>query len=145
MNYCLSCIYRTVMLFFFLLDNEVRECWNVAYFFTFFTNFLHFFKKCFFLQFLMAKSDTDMIRKLYHRKKTQSPQNNICLWLYLTLLTLPQWINTVAGDETGLASQLISTPILPTRPTKDWPQHQELHALLFSIYVWVLWRPLLTM
>ena len=26
----------------------------------------------------------------------------------LTLLTSPQWINTMAGDETGLASQLIS-------------------------------------
>ena len=56
----------------------------------------------------------------------------------LTLLTSPQWNNTVTGDETGFASQLISTPILPTRPTKGWPQHRELRALLFSINVWVL-------
>ena len=36
----------------------------------------------------------------------------------LTLLTSPQWINTVAGDEKGLASQLISTPSYPTSPRK---------------------------
>ena len=52
-------------------------------------------------------------------------------------LTLPQWINTVAGDETGLASQLILTPLFRTQPTKGWPQHQELRALLFSINVCV--------
>ena len=37
------------------------------------------------------------------------------------------------GDETGLASQLISLPLLPTRPTKGWPQQRELRVLLSSI------------
>ena len=30
----------------------------------------------------------------------------------------PQWLNTVTGDETGLTSQLISTPPLLTQPMK---------------------------
>ena len=54
----------------------------------------------------------------------------------LTLLTSPQWINTMAGDEKGLASQLRSTPSLPNQPTKGRLQHRELQyvrALFFSI------------
>ena len=34
MNYCFSCIYRIFILFFFLLDNDVRERQNVVYFLT---------------------------------------------------------------------------------------------------------------
>ena len=54
--------------------------------------------------------------------------------LTLTFSTSPQWTNTVTGDETGLASQLILPPLLPTRPTKGWPQHRELRAFLFLVY-----------
>ena len=32
-------------------------------------------------------------------------------------------------------------PLLSTRPTKGWPQHRELRALLFLINVWDLYRP----
>ena len=37
---------------------------------------------------------------------------------YITLLNSPRWLNTMTGDETGLASQLISTPSLRTQPMK---------------------------
>ena len=33
-------------------------------------------------------------------------------------LNSPQWLETVTGDETGLTSQLISAPSLPTQPMK---------------------------
>ena len=41
-------------------------------------------------------------------------------WLidWLIYLTLPQWINTVPGDKTGLSSQLISTPFI-THPAHE--------------------------
>ena len=41
-------------------------------------------------------------------------------------------LNTVIGDETGLASQLISTHSLPTQPLKVVPHYQGLRPLLFS-------------
>ena len=36
----------------------------------------------------------------------------------VTLSNSPRWLNTVTSDETGLTSQLISTPWLSTKPMK---------------------------
>ena len=37
---------------------------------------------------------------------------------WINLMNLLLWLNTMTGDETGLTSQLISTPSLPTQPMK---------------------------
>ena len=51
-------------------------------------------------------------------------------------LNSSRWLNTVTVDETGLMSQLISTPSLPTQPLQYTPT-------TFSLWtaVWVLLRP----
>ena len=48
------------------------------------------------------------------------------------LLNSPRWLNTVTGDETGLTSQLISAPSLPTQPMKACTTNRGLRPLLFT-------------
>ena len=49
-------------------------------------------------------------------------------------LNSPRWLETVTGDETGLTSQLISVPSLPTQPIKGCITPP-------GSTVWVLLRP----
>ena len=44
--------------------------------------------------------------------------SSLVLFTLITLLNSPRWLNTVTVDETGLTSQMISTPSLPTQPMK---------------------------
>ena len=55
---------------------------------------------------------------------------------------LSEWVNTLS--TLGLKSSSIWANISEHFTTKARPQHRELHALLFTISVWVLLRPLLT-
>ena len=68
------------------------------------------------------------------RKKRKKEKRNFVFWnrttstvsidllcwneYRVTLLSSPRWLNTVTGDETGLTSQLISTPSLSKQPMK---------------------------
>ena len=68
------------------------------------------------------------------RKKRKKEKRNFVFWnrttstvsidllcrneYRVTLLSSPRWLNTVTGDETGLTSQLISTPSLSNHPVK---------------------------
>ena len=58
-------------------------------------------------------------------------------------LNSPRWLETVTGDETGLTSQLISAPSLPTQPMKGCTTQPGFRppTLYEQQLGWVLLRP----
>ena len=85
---------------------------------------------------------------------------NVYLHVYTAHITYVSWWFTILLSE--IERQLVKAPLAAaiswymislTHPTHSWnvrwtrdrPPHRELRALLFSISVWVLYRPLLTM
>ena len=71
-------------------------------------------------KFLSVLSINFFVSHLYNCRSGQSLQlANVRLTASsFALLNSPRWLNTVTGDETGLTSQLILAPSLPTQPMK---------------------------
>ena len=57
---------------------------------------------------------------VFWNRTTSTDSIDLLCWneYQVTLLSSPRWLNTVTGDETGLTSQLISTPSLSNHPMK---------------------------
>ena len=57
---------------------------------------------------------------VFWNRTTSTDSIDLLCWneYRVTLLSSPRWLNTVTGDETGLTSQLISTPSVSNHPMK---------------------------
>ena len=57
---------------------------------------------------------------VFWNRTTSTDSIDLLCWneYRVTLLSSPRWLNSVTGDETGLTSQLISTPSLSKQPMK---------------------------
>ena len=72
---------------------------------------------------------------VFWNRTTSTDSIDLLCWneYRVTLLSSPRWLNTVTGDETGLTSQLISTPSLSKQPMKGCSTPPESTPLLFTI------------
>ena len=66
----------------------------------------------------MRPHDKCLGKCLESMSRLQEWPSSLVLFTLITLLNSPRWLNTVTGDETGVTSQMISTPSLPTQPMK---------------------------